>query len=732
MPIDPSKVQWDDAPSSQTIDPNKVTWDAPASSTQPQQRGVVQTAENFGMGLARGAKEAPFAAQTKEPEPRNALQQLGRGVGLAGRAAVQGVMALPGMVSDAVTGPINAGLDLAMGKGDGFRFQKVSSALDNAMTAAGVAKPENSAERIGVDVGSAVTGVSTAAKAADLATRGAGAVAKGVGQMFGERLGMQAASAATGSGASGAVRESGGSTGAQVAAGLAGGLAPTMVPFAGAAAARGIVRGGEAGRQRMAENIKTFEDATGVTPSLGQATQRRGVQGFENIAANVVGGQGLMARRAEVQAKAMQDAVQTLSDNLAPNASAWSAGEAITKGVKAFKDGMKTTQNQLYGKLDEFVPAQTPVNVNRTKDALAALNEGIEGAPNLSQMFRNAKIGGIEKAFLKDLDEFANGRITPGMRGMGVTAESGQLPYQAVQKLRTLVGKEISEGGLASDVPRSKWKALYASLSDDLGSAAEAAGPKAQQIWSRANQYTRASIQRMDDLDAIINRDAPEKIFKAATSGLADGGTQINRVLKSLPEENRREVAAAVLQRLGRARSGQQNDVGDAFSSETFLTNLAGMSLPARRALFANSGMPGLDQKIGQMAKMANLRREGSQVFRNPSGTAGQAAAMGYYGALITAIASMNVPVIAKLAALPAGAYSAARITTSPGFARWAAQSTIADEAAPAVAALTAARTADADPQQEPIYRNKIQADAAARLQGGRAERFEDGWRVVR
>ncbi len=211
-------------------------------------------------------------------------------------------------------------------------------------------------------------------------------------------------------------------------------------------------------------------------------------------------------------------------------------------------------------------------------------------------------------------------------------------------------------------MPRSKWRALYAALSDDLGTAAEAAGPQAQQAWSRANQYTRGSMQRLDQLESIVNRDAPEKIFKAATTGLSDGGTQINRLMKSMPEENRREVAAAVLQRLGRAKNGQQNEMGDAFSSETFLTNLAAMSVPARRALFSNSGFPGLEQKIQTMGKMAANRREGAQVFANPSGTARQTNMMAMAGGLGAAIATGNPGGIMLALGVPASAAAGAAL----------------------------------------------------------------------
>ena len=676
---------------------------------------------------APGAKTAS-AADPAAPQ-RSLVDSAVRGLGIGVRGAVQGLTDLPAMVTDnLIAKPINAGLNAVMGEGQGPRMKMLGEATGDLLTRAGLPTAETASERVVQDINrggaSALTGIATGAGLANAA----GGVTQAVGKTLSAAPLAQVASGASGAGAQGLTREGGGGEGAQFAANVAGSLAPSVVPFAAQSAVRGALRCGEAGRQRVAENIKIFEEASGTVPTMGQATQSRTLQAAETGLSNVIGGSGLMARRGEVQAKALEDSVQALSRELAPDATGWGAGEAITKGVNAFKDSVKTTQKQLYGKLDEFIPANTPVSVNRTQEALKALNEGIEGAPNISQFFRNAKIGNIERAMLKDVEGATLANVPPGMSSTGVTPTAGQLPYQAIQKLRTLVGQEISENSLTSDVPRSKWRALYAALSDDLGTAAEAAGPQAQQAWSRANQYTRGSMQRLDQLESIVNRDAPEKIFKAATTGLSDGGTQINRLMKSMPEENRREVAAAVLQRLGRAKNSSQNEMGDAFSSETFLTNLAAMSLPARRALFSNSGFPGLEQKLMAMGKMASNRREGAQVFANPSGTARQAGLVGFYATLGTAIATGNLPLVAKLAAIPAGSAAAASFMTNPNRVRKLGERVVMSDAL-APATLASAARAEND-QQQPAFRNRLQAGEAARRTGGVVVPVQGGFDV--
>lgn len=673
---------------------------------------------------------APATAAVEPPKPeRSVLGEIGHQVGLTARAAVQGAAALPGMVSDAATGLVNAGLDaytdarapttseLVTGqKEKGFRFQKVSSALGNIMDQTGVAKPENATERVVQDAATgaatALTGVGAGQAVANAA---AGPITKALGSAMAAAPGMQAVSGAAGAGASGLTRESGGGAVAQGVAGLAGALAPAAVLFAAQAGVRGALRGGEAGRQRVADNIATFEDATGTLPTVGQAVQTRGLQAAETGLSNVIGGNSIMVRKGEEQAAALAKSVQDLTDRLAPNASGADAGEAISRGVNAFKDNVKTVQQRLYSSLDQHIPAATPMGVGRTQAALESLNEGIPGAPNISNFFKNARIGSIERALGDDLELARKAQAPTGMSSTGATTLPGQLPYEAVQKLRSLVGREISENSLTSDVPRSKWRALYGALSDDLGDAAKAAGPQAEQAWARANQYTRTSIQRLDQLESIVSRDAPEKVFRAATSGLAEGGTVIRRLMRSLPVDNRREVGAAVLQRLGRAKNSAQDEMGSQFSSETFLTNLAALSPAARSALFGSLGVDGLPQKIQQLGRMAAVRRDGSAVFSNPSGTARQAGMIGWAAGLGTALASGNSAAITMALAAPLIANAAARTVTRPGLVRWMAKPTALSEAA-APATLAAIERAPAEPERPGLRR--MREGRAARLSG--------------
>ena len=676
-------------------------WDAfPRVETKadPAKRELPPTVKPSTVEGGRGTVNPPAAIQ-----PRSTVQELGRQLGLTVRAGVQGVASLPAMASDAITGPINAGLDVVRGKDNGFRFQRAQDALGNVLTAAGVPQPETATERVVQDVASAVAGTGSSIAAGRTLANAASPVVSAIGEQLTAGPKLQAISAATGTGASGTVRENGGGPGAQIAAGLAGAMAPGFAGPAAEATVRGIVRGGEAGRQRMADNISLFNQA-GTTPTLAQATNGRFARASESLLAKTPGGAGVIAKRAQGQADEMAIAMQKMSDELAPGASAVNAGEAISRGINAFKDGVKAVQQRLYAELDKSIASDTPVAVKNAQQALQALTADIPGAENLSAMFKNARIQGVSKALIADLE------------GASTT---GTLPYRAVKELRSVVGRELADNSLVPDVPRAQWSKLYGALSDDLGEAAVKAGPQAETSWKWANTFTKQQMERLEQLKGIVAKDAPEKIFTSALAGTAEGDTIVKRIVNALPKAERREVAAAVLQRLGRATPGQQNAMGDAFSSETFLTNLAKLSAPARKTLFGRTDVKGLEERLAQIAKVAESRRDGGRVFANPSGTAPAAAQIALGGAggvgVGTALATGQLaPVIGTLA-VPLGANLIAKGVTSPRVTKFLARPTTLNEGAAASAVAAGSRAIAKGQQPEPSWDTfpEHQSDAA-------------------
>jgi hypothetical protein len=663
--------------------------------------GDLTKVSDDGLAQLKAMQPAPEAPEPPAPETRSVAAELGRQAGLTVRAGAKGIMAIPSIVVDGlVTAPLNTALDvydyvrspnaseIVTGKQKGFRFKRGQDALDEQMNKLGLPQPETATERVAGDVASAMSGAATGAKLADLlAGTAKSSTVQGVARSLARGPGTQVVSAGTGTAAGSIARENDVGPGGQLLASLAGTAAAPMAVAGGAEALRRLLRGGEAGRQTTADNLRMFSEA-GTQPSVGQATEGRLPRAIESVLSKTPGGAGVMARKAEGQAADLSKTVGGIADDLSPGASAFKAGEAVSEGAKSFKAGFKAVQEKLYTKLDQHIPAQTPVNVTRTQQALKDLNADIPGAPNLSEWFKNSKIQGIDAAMEADLKA----------AGQGVA-----LPYEAIKKLRTLVGREITDGSLLSDVPRSKWTALYGALSEDLGDTAKKAGPQAEGAWQWANQYTKSQLGRLEQLEKVVSKDAPEQIFSAAISGTAEGDTLIKRVVSAIPKDNRKDLAAAVIQRLGRATPGKQNDIGEAFSTETFLTNWNRLSPEARSTIFGRTGVANIQNRLESVAGVASNVREGSKVFANPSGTQQATAAHATGVAGITALLMGQPGVAAGLAAVPVSANLLARRMTNPNFARWLGNRTeVSPGLAPAEVNALMQYLQGAQPAQEP------------------------------
>lgn len=448
-------------------------------------------------------------------------------------------------------------------------------------------------------------------------------------------------------------------------------IAASMLPGASQQAAvagtKFAVRGGEAGRVNMGQRVADLSAAGIDRPTLGLASGNSQINGMENILQNTPGAVNVMRNARESVLNGMQAKVDAAAAAASPIRGALQSGTAIQSGIRDFRDNFKTQQAGLYDKLDQFVAPGTPSGVTSTMDMLAKLNAPIPGAPNTSKLFRNARIGGIEEALGADLTQpqfyspsqlqAAAAQNPQNATALNGLLGEGKLPYEAVKKTRTLVGNEIADNSLTSDVPRSKWNPLYGALSEDLQSIAAKSGPQATTAFNRATDFTRAGIQRLDRLDPFASAVAPEQAFTTLKNTLGENVSTLQAVKKSLPEGARGTVAGTVIERLGKATNGNQNDVGNTWSPETFLTNWNKMKPDARNELF--SGFPNSAQvnaDVSSVARAASMMRDGSKLWANPSGTAANLGARATLGALTLGGAGATAGLLSPLVPLAAGA----------------------------------------------------------------------------
>lgn len=387
---------------------------------------------------------------------------------------------------------------------------------------------------------------------------------------------------------------------------------------------------------RTAQNLQAFRQA-GTQPTVGQATELNFLQGMENLLSKFPGGQGVFRAFAENQQK-------QLGNKTATGVSAEDAGRAIERGAKGFITDSKATWLRLDNELAAKVPAGTAATPTNTVQALDDLTRPIPGAKKTSEAMVNPKIAEWQKTLKDDLQ-----------------ANNGQLPFEALRALRSRVGAMLDDS-LVTGIPGGEMKKLYGALTKDMEAAANQAGAGAE--FARQNKFYAARMERIENtLERVIGK-TPEETFARFMPKDANEANKVRATMRSLDPSQKQVVQDAIVSRLGMAKPGKQNEVGDVFSSETFLTNWNKLSQGAKAQIFSD---PSVRQNMDALASVSSNIREGSKVFANASGSAGAAAPYGLVGMAAT---GQVIPAIAMVA----GANIGSRMLTNPAVVEWLAR----------------------------------------------------------
>lgn len=577
-----------------------------------------------------------------------------RDIKMGGRSVLQGSLGLLGALGGDAFNHY-----LVPGKQPTYR--EAASALADRM---GLPKPATAQERVMGDVGEALTGTALTMGGGALLNTGRSAVSTAaptvrnrLADLLTAQPKLQAVSTVTGTGAASATREGGGGQGAQLLAGLAGGLSPGVASATTAATTRGLVRGTDG--TAMQGTIKDF-GALGATPSVGQASGNRLLQGVENLLGGAPTSAGVMNRFAERQADDIGSGLQKLADDFVPNASAERAGRAIERGAQELKRDTSAVKRALYWAADRLIPDNTPAPLSNTWQTVVKLTTPDPGATATTGALVQPTIAKLRQNLEQDL-----------------AAGGGQLTYSALKRIRSDIGEAISNSSpLVPSTDIRELRQLYGALSRDMEGVAQTQGPAAVAAAKRANNYTRAAADRLEQVERVIDKNGgPERVFAAAMSGTRDGGTTLRAVMQSLPKEGQEAVTAAVIKRMGLANPGMQDAAGDAFSAQTFLRKWNDVSPEARRALFDRHG-PSFTRDMDRIASVAQNIKEGANVFANPSGTANRVAAASYWLSLAGAVGTGQAGAAGSLVGGGALANIMARAMTNPKAVKWLANST--------------------------------------------------------
>jgi hypothetical protein len=392
--------------------------------------------------------------------------------------------------------------------------------------------------------------------------------------------------------------------------------------------------------------IKAFEEA-GTTPSVGQATGSKFLQGVENSFSGVLGGQGISARAAARAQKELGDAAGSAADRLATRSTDELAGGIVRKGLHAFTDDFKANAEVLYSKIGDKIAPDQPVSVKNTLDTMKELTTTIPGAERIGKRLVSNEI----KTWAKDLSK---------------DAVNGNLPFEALQGLRSKIGAKLNSSDLISDIPKGQLKRIYGALSEDLKTAAMQNG--AEKEWSRANKYYRAGSKRIDDfLNGLAKKTQDIDIYRDLVSAGNKGAQKINAVKRSLPPRAWETFVGTKIKEMGLTTPGRQGAEGVTFSSDVFLMNWNRMNSQAKKALLSGSQeLKNYGKNLDNLAKIAERIKESAKPLSNLSGTANRAVSLAAQVGGLSGAAFYNPKLLLLGAGVIAGSAGIEKLMTSP------------------------------------------------------------------
>lgn len=636
--------------------------------------------------------------------------------------------------------------DIAQGAGNviGVALNPVNATINkiagtNLSTDAGTAlretlglpeNPNKIASAINQTGVAALSGAGLARGAATIANPGA---LRSALSIFGKTPIADTVAGAAAGGASEEAKQADMGLAGQVGAGILGGMA-------GYAGARGVAA--RALGERAPKAVMKAADDLGVQmlpADVGGVGTRMATGGFGRTFGGIPIAEGAQKSidSAALARNRIANEIGTVSDNVG-------AGQAVRRGFEKFGKGSKDRADELYSQVS--IPAESNVQLNNTRTALAEVTQGLRSNPELSKLWaghprlkaslealtptdtsgagqvqfrmasqkltsaqesydqlRNQVVAPERLAQARKAIEDARNELDEAMIAANRPPEGGQLSWADMNRFRSIVGEIIGQPGVkrdGSDI--AALRKLYGALTSDMEATASQAGPRALQEFRRANQYWRGREARIDDVfSSLLGKDngrSDEAVFKQINQWAQTSGGDFNRVaraIRSMPKDEADTVRATIVQRMGLAPARRQDVTQEVFSPAEFAAQWNGMSPRAKSVLFPNQNHRNDLDKLADL--MDRMKRAGE--YQNFSNTS--------LGVNVTAqgtLAYANFPAAAVLAL---GQFGVGKLLASPRFARAIASTYQLPEA---VAARKLTEQLEVLATREPLLANDVKA----------------------
>lgn len=434
-----------------------------------------------------------------------------------------------------------------------------------------------------------------------------------------------------------------------------------------------------------ASRAAEFEQA-GVRPTLAAVAQGTPAAATRMITENFIAG---APARARVQASLddTANAARNLSQRYGQHGQPEQVGEAVQRGVQRFASEADTPRpgvnasaapesiptrdwsfraksGALYDRVfdriarDEAAHLAGQTGARATADNARQALQQIQArvaAPNVAEIVNDPQLGRIAQALADDADS---------------------LRFNDLRALRTWVREARSRPNLTQTIDEAALARLEQALTQDIyESAIIIGGRTAAQQLRRADQFYRAGQQRIQNALAAFapvrngvqqsGRAAYDRILSLAREGGRQNTRALQQLRSSLRPEEWREVAATIIDDMGRVTAGHPESLqAGAFSVERFATQYARLTPEGRRILFGGPATQQLANELDNLARVAGYQK-GVEAMANRSRSGVNVQNFGSIAGLA------NPGTMAPTATLLAGMAVTGEMLTNPAFVRW-------------------------------------------------------------
>ena len=443
-----------------------------------------------------------------------------------------------------------------------------------------------------------------------------------------------------------------------------GSVTGALTPYGLAATGRGLMRGVGKNAAGFRDNVNIFQTAN-TTPTLPQAAEGT----IRSAITRMIGagldkmpiGNQMWLRRFGQQNDEVRDGVRSMLDVIAADRTPGTTGRIIKNRLK--EEGVNVPRSKAYidvelkyDALSELVPTSTEGSFGRTINHLENVALPVSGMDDTSDFLGGESLKKVQELLKKLKSD---------------TGDTGVATYQQIKETRTLIGRELERLKFSPDDAAIKpFREVYGTLTEDMRDIVRSTNdPRAMTLWEDANQtYTRYRTEEADFLNKLQRKVEFEDVFNATTGNKAPEATKA--IYGRLTARERQFVSAAQAERMGHATSRYQDDVGDMFSTETFLTRWNSLNKSVRETMYPEAVYGSLRSDMDVVAKTAAQIRKSAQGATNASGSSQGAAGVAFLGALFLDATRVGT------ALLGSGIAITSELMTNPKFINWLAEST--------------------------------------------------------